>query len=452
MTCEVCRVNPAVLCCNCKIPPAFLCDNRCFGDHQGKNPIIPHSNMPIAALNQDPDEYMRKFINLKQGTTELQRNIERLAQFEQELTTSVDRAIYSLNQYKESWSQWLRTEKEQLATSIDQAIQEAQSSLAQNIPPISDLAEALLSLPAEQLQLVSYSIKIPDFQVISTNWVFYVNNLTNIFSLLILQRNPTALGENIKYIIDTVVCAICTFPIGKESNVILGCNHSFHKECISHQGETHIDTVVKTPILCWKCHTPIDGNILQQLMKPQVFNKYITKVIEAQNKKVYCPNCNTEHLEDATRLLQQAPVWCQNCGFQFCVLCQAQWRGTHDIKRCQFDEMQSQIRVLGQAMGHNDVISQCPTCKVPFLKNNQREYGMCSTPNCPYWNFCCSSLRRPCLSHSTHWHRPDCKHWVAGDISAEPIKENCPECVRLGRRCNPPTQLKVPRRFDFDEY
>ena len=95
--------------------------------------MIPHSILPLAALSQDPDEYMRKFNHLKQGTAELQRNIELLVQFEQELIPSVDRAIDSLNQYKESWSQWLRTEKEQLATSIDQIIQEAQSCLAQTL-------------------------------------------------------------------------------------------------------------------------------------------------------------------------------------------------------------------------------------------------------------------------------------------------------------------------------
>jgi hypothetical protein len=108
---------------------------------------------------------------------------------------------------------------------------------------------------------------------------------------------------------------------------------------------------------------------------------------------------------------------------------------------------------LEQAMtGPDNVIAQCPTCKVPFLKDDHCEHITCVTPGCPDWNFCCSSLRQPCLSHSTHWHRPDCKHVGTEDISGEPMKQDCSECVKLGRRCDPPLQLKVPRRFDFDEY
>ena len=249
------------------------------------------------------------------------------------------------------------------------------------------------------------------------------------------------------------VCAICTSYIGKEQNVTLQCNHSFHKKCITDQAEAHTDAVVKGEIQCGQCKAPIDGNILQLLMKPQLFNKYVTKLIEAQNKMVYCPSCNTGYIADLLMLQQQAPLGCQTCGFQFCALCQSQWGNTHDIKRCGFEDRQKQILELGQAMtGPADVIAQCPTCKIPFLKDDHCEHIVCATAGCPDWNFCCSSLRQPCLAHSTHWHRPDCKHAGTEDISAEPMKQNCPECVKLGKRCEPPPQLKVPRRFDFDEY
>ena len=60
LICEVCIVNPAVFCCNCKNPPALLCDNRCFGDHQGKDPIIPHSILPTAALIQCTQSYTQE--------------------------------------------------------------------------------------------------------------------------------------------------------------------------------------------------------------------------------------------------------------------------------------------------------------------------------------------------------------------------------------------------------
>ena len=149
-------------------------------------------------------------------------------------------------------------------------------------------------------------------------------------------------------------------------------------------------------------------------------------------------------------LQQRAPVGCQKCDFQFCALCSKQWGATHDIKRCKFEDVQKQIKVLERAMGPKHVISQCPTCKTPYLKDKECEHVKCT--GCPDWNFCCSSLRQPCLSHSNHWHRPDCMHVGTEDISAEKMKKDCAECKRLGRRCDPPPRLKVPRRFDIDEY
>jgi len=187
-------------------------------------------------------------------------------------------------------------------------------------------------------------------------------------------------------------------------------------------------------------------------MKSHAFHKYNTKLIEVQMKMIYCPNCRTGYSADAAMMQQQAAVGCHNCGFQFCALCQAQWGATHDTKRCQFDELQKQITELEQVLGPTNVIAQCPTCKIPFLKDDACEHMKCKTPTCPDWCFVCSAVRPPILAHSTHWHRPDCKFVGTEDISGEPMKQDCPECVKLGRRCDPPPQLKVPRRFDFDEY
>jgi hypothetical protein len=247
------------------------------------------------------------------------------------------------------------------------------------------------------------------------------------------------------------ICPICTTYIGKDQNVTLTCNHAFHKECIKEQAEAHTNAVVKTEVLCASCRAPIDGNILQNLMDPATFHKYNVKLIEAKMKMVYCPNCKSAHSADAAMLLQEAPVKCQICSFQFCALCGEQWGLTHNTKRCKFDELKRQIAELEADVGPNDMISQCPTCKTPFLKDDQCDHMKCAY-GCPDWCFLCSAIRPPILQHGNHWHRPDCKFVGTEDISGYPMLQACPECVKLGRRCDPPPQLKVPRRFDFDEY
>lgn len=79
-------------------------------------------------------------------------------------------------------------------------------------------------------------------------------------------------------------CHICCDDIGREDKVTLNCDHSFHKDCLRDQAEAYTDAVVRGPIQCASCKAPVDGNILEQLMKPQLFHKYVTKLIEAQNE------------------------------------------------------------------------------------------------------------------------------------------------------------------------
>jgi len=182
------------------------------------------------------------------------------------------------------------------------------------------------------------------------------------------------------------------------------------------------------------------------------YDKYVGKLGESKGTMVQCHNCSHYNSKDMTQSGVQMSISCQRCYFQFCALCQSQWGPTHDINRCGFEDLQKTITELEQAMGPADPFAQCPTCKIPYLKDDHCEHIVCGTPGCPDWNFCCSSLRQPCLVHSFHWHRPDCKYVGTEDISEEPMRQKCPECVKLGRRCDPPARLKVPRRFDFDEY
>lgn len=244
-------------------------------------------------------------------------------------------------------------------------------------------------------------------------------------------------------------CFICLSYIGKGQIITLACHHSFHKECIRDQAECHTDAIIRTELQCLSCQAPIDGYILQKLMNPATFHKYNVKLIEATVKMVYCPNCEHGHIADAAMFLQEAPGRCQHCGFLFCAWCEEQWGLTHDTKRCLYEHRQMEIMNLEQVMGPNEAIAQCPTCKAPHLKDKFR--GRLSSCECEEWNFCCSSLRQPVLAHGNHWHRPDCKHWAAETVRREK-RRDCPECNRQGRCCRTPLKLRVPRRFDFDEY
>jgi len=218
-TCEVCHVKPAAFCCNCKIPLAFLCDGHCFFEHQSKDPHIPHSILPISAAGRDPDEYQRKFNDLKKGTAELRRNVEIIDQFGQEFSASVDNVISQVQNYKNSVLQWLRTEKEQISTTIETAIKEAQNCLAQGSQYASPLVEALWVLPPEELRMVTFSVTPPDLQSICDAWIIYRNDLSKI----------SKMGQfRVEY------CAICCDKIQWRDILTLTCGHYFHSVCVKN--------------------------------------------------------------------------------------------------------------------------------------------------------------------------------------------------------------------------
>jgi hypothetical protein len=243
-------------------------------------------------------------------------------------------------------------------------------------------------------------------------------------------------------------CPSCGSNIGRDQKVVLTCIHSFHKECLRQQALAHVSAGFSTKLSCSVCNFPIDGSILEQLMSPQDFHKYNKQIIPGEMKMEYCPNCEAGYYVDPEMQLQQAPVKCKVCEVEFCAVCRRESGPAHDFNRCkEFVRAQMQVMELEKQVA-GETIAQCPTCKVPFIKDeNYQHIQKCITPGCPDWNFCCSSLRQPCLSHSTHWHRPDCQFASTEDISQEPWKQDCPECVRLNRRCDPPPRLKVPRRF-----
>jgi len=161
---------------------------------------------------------------------------------------------------------------------------------------------------------------------------------------------------------------------------------------------------------------------------------------------VYCPKCHTGHYADPEVLAKNAPVACQNCRVRFCI-CKERFDVHHDTSICEFQTRQRQIEELERIIRPNEVIN-APPAKCP--SSELRKLSLCNAPLAVPSGT--SAAPHSCWAHNANWHRPDCKRWVDVKISLERMRQECPECVRLGRRCDPPPQLIVQRRFDIDQY
>lgn len=175
-TCQLCGRNEASHFCNCLTPPTLFCLD-CCGHHNAKYPRIVHNAIPIVALNQNPDEYMRRSEALKKGAAELRRNLELIDQFSRDFDNMMQACISYLAEYRSNWLQNLQKERETLYAVIEAAVGETSDCLEQGLEPGGQLAQALWNLQPEQLQMVSYAINSPDLSTLCQSWVFYQNQL-----------------------------------------------------------------------------------------------------------------------------------------------------------------------------------------------------------------------------------------------------------------------------------
>jgi len=175
-TCSLCGRHEASHFCNCLSPPTLFCLD-CCGHHNAKYPHIVHYAIPIAALSQNPDEYVRKSEALKNGAMALRRNLDKIDQCCLEFDRMMQGCINYLTEYRSNLLQQMQGDKEVLYTTIEAAVQEANSCLEQGLEPENGLARALWNLPSEQLQVVNYSVTAPDLWSLCQSWVQYQNQL-----------------------------------------------------------------------------------------------------------------------------------------------------------------------------------------------------------------------------------------------------------------------------------
>ena len=267
-----------------------------------------------------------------------------------------------------------------------------------------------------------------------------VSKLITELTLLATVRKPT---------FEATTCSMCNRPVGIFHEEKLPCEHSFHKDCLKRYAENFILADFDHPMQCPgpNCSQEIDPNMLETcLLGSELYNKYSERLTLLLIPRVItCPN--TQCREQFAVEGEYANIACPRCFLQICMLCKHQKSGNHDQKRCEFLQIHDKIELLEKLGGE---IAQCPGCRAPYqVKGNYKT--SCITSGCVKWCFKCSALQVPIDLHGNAWHRPNCLMYQPGDSSQVQYKD-CTECQRLGRRCDPPKLLKVPQRFDIDEY
>lgn len=253
-------------------------------------------------------------------------------------------------------------------------------------------------------------------------------------------------------------CKVCLGPIGRVQRLtLIDCGHNFHLNCLKSHAENYIATDYKKAITCPdpRCGKDINGSIIEHhLLKAKDYAKYSEKLVRIIANVTQCPQCQMEFEFVKANEGDMEAVRCQNCNYSFCSECKLEFLANHDAKNCRHANMLSIIAGLEAGANGNPAFSvaQCPACQTPYMKDDNCDHVQCVKPGCVAFCFKCSCLRAPTLEHHNMWHRPQCPHYQKVENDDEPQRAKCPECVRLGRRCDPPKDLKTPCRFDIDEY
>ena len=177
--CQICKSHKASHFCKCTDSATFFCLD-CCNHHNAKYPFAFHQVLPIAALRQNPEEYMRKYEKLTKAAAEIHRNVDRMEQCSTEFEEAIQNCINYLTEYRSRWLHQLQTDKGELLSAINTAVQEVTACLSQGVEPVSALAQAMWRLAPEELRVFVYEEDVSDFPTLLQSWAHYENHLKSL--------------------------------------------------------------------------------------------------------------------------------------------------------------------------------------------------------------------------------------------------------------------------------
>jgi hypothetical protein len=231
---------------------------------------------------------------------------------------------------------------------------------------------------------------------------------------------------------------------------IMSCeDHVICKNCFTLNVESLI-TDINTSSLIDKCPIQnclkvIPPNQLIYLISPEIFQKWEYFNMIRSFALIDCPLCRTRFESSMQR---KAICVERSCGYVFCKKCSSYY---HEEGDC--DEVYLQERIRDMMINNDDGVTQCPKCRIPYLKDpNGCQHVDCMTQGCGI-SFCfqCACIRSPTVEHGNHYHRPSCPFFNYYYGEDDQYSPGCSECVKVGTLCRKPFDLRERRRVAKDE-
>lgn len=284
----------------------------------------------------------------------------------------------------------------------------------------------------------SQSIKILDLK--KQNYSIYASISTEIYySILCTDCNesfcntcskPNNFCSCSKQALD--YCKVCAEPFDLKSTKTLDCHPFYCLSCL----ETYIlfsiledstNTKQKNGISCFECKEIIGTETIKSLLNEESFEKYL----KLFKNLIRCPRCDSVNSADKEH------VNCINCHFEFCSSC---------LKSLQQCICGVKIRIEAEGL------SSCPGCKVQYAKDEGCSNVKCDDEKC-LTEFCfrCSAFKGPISAHGCQYHRPQCVFYQRYEGDDVKYQNSCFACVKAGKLCTPPADLRIRGLIDEDE-
>ena len=248
---------------------------------------------------------------------------------------------------------------------------------------------------------------------------------------ILIEANEVSKGKIIR-IKQKYPCIVCMSELIRDEMLTLSCDHYFCNTCIEYHIKIYIhdsarELRMNKGIPCFNCNTFIDIYIIQSVLSAEDFEKYNRILIEANE----CPKCKFPYFTDEQKII------CSQCKYFFCDSC---------FKAATACDCNNEVVITGIDM------SACPGCRSLYAKDEGCNHVKCMKQGCrEEFCFLCSAVRSPTLEHGNHYHRPQCKYFSDYNGNDDKYSQNCKMCVKAGKLCVPPKNLKILRRINKDE-